>query len=168
MRRRFWTTLACMAAVGSAMCGTARGQEITRWPEKQGKPSGLLPVDLVTVSEPNVRHRCRVHAITEDRIVCGVGFARKAVTYRREDVAAIIIPPDHSTRTANILYLTAAAASVAASFFPPATVAVVLLRIGAGALVFACLTNVWDDDDHNDDRVVYQRAGTPLTVPLRK
>jgi hypothetical protein len=168
MRRHFWTITVYIAAICSAACGVARAQQTTKWPEKQDKPRGVLPVDLVTVSEPGVRHRCRVHAITEDQIVCGVGFAQKAVTYRREDVAAIIVPPDHSTRTANILYLAAAAGCVAASFFPPATVAVVLLRIGAGAFIFAALTNIWDDDDHKDDRVVHQRAGTPLSITLRK
>lgn len=168
MRRHLWTITVYMATVGSAACGVARAQEMTRWPQKQDKPSGLLTINLVTVSEPDVRHKCRVHAITEDEIVCGVGFARKAVTYRREDVAAIILPPDRSTRTANIIYLTAAAGCVAASFFPPATVAVVLLRIGAGAFALAVITNLFDDDDHADDRVVYQRAGTSLRVPLRK
>ena len=168
MRRHFWTIVVLVAAAGCAVCGMARAQDTAQWPENQDKPSGVLPVDLVTVSEPSVRHKCRVHAITEDQIVCGVGFGRKAVTYRRENVAAIIIPPDHSTRTSDILYLTAAAGCVAASFFPPATVAVVLLRIGAGAFVSAVLTNMWDDDDHTDDRVVYQRAGTSLNIPLRK
>lgn len=168
MRRYFWTITVYMVAVGCAVCGLARAQKTSKWPQNQHKPAGLLPVDLVTVSEPDVRHKCRVHAITEDRIVCGVGFARKAVTYQREDVAAIILPPDHSTRTANILYLTAAAGCAAASFFPPATVAVVLLRIGAGAFISAVLTNAWDDEDHTDDQVLYQRAGTPLSIPLRK
>jgi hypothetical protein len=168
MRQHLWTIAVYMAAAGSAACGVARAQEKTQWPQKQDKPSGLLPVDLVTVAEPDVRHKCRVHAITEDQIVCGVGFARKAVTYRREDVAAIILPPDHAARTANILYLTAAAGCVAASFFPPATVGVVLLRMGAGAFVLAVITNLFDDEDHADDRVVYQKAGTPLRIPLRK
>lgn len=168
MRRYLWTITMYMAAVGISACGVARAQEPTRWPENQSKPNGLLPVNLVTVSEPDVRHTCRVHAITEDHIVCGVGVGRKPVTYRREDVAAIIVPPDHSTRTANIVFLTAAAGCVAASFFPPATVAVVLLRVGAGAFAFATLTSLWDDNDHTDDRVVYQRADTPLRIALRK
>jgi hypothetical protein len=154
--------------VGGVVSGVAGAQDVTKWPEKQDKPAGVLPLDLVTVSEPGLRHKCRVHAVTEDQIVCGVGFARKAVVYRREDVAALILPPDHSTRTANILYLTATAGCVAASFFPPATVAVVLLRVGAGVFVSFVLDNVWDDDDHNDDQVVYQRAGTPLSVTLHK
>jgi hypothetical protein len=149
-------------------CELARAQDTAKWPAKQDKPSGVLPIDLVTMSEPGLRHKCRVHAITEDQIVCGVGFGRKAVVYKREEVAALIVPPDHSTRTATILYLTAAAGCVAASFFPPATVAVVLLRVAAGVSVSLALTNVWDDDDHNDDRLVYQHLGTPLSVTLRR
>ena len=169
LQRYSWTRMACLAMVGGGiLCAVARGQDVTKWPEKQDRPAGFLPVDLVTVAEPGVRHKCRVHAITEDQIVCGIGFARKAVAYKREDVAALIVPPDHSTRTANILYLTAAAGFVAASFFPPATVAVVLLRVGAGGWVALALTNLWDDDDHRDDRVVYQRAGVPLSVTLVK
>ena len=168
MRQYYLAIAVCLAMVGGMVCGVARAQGLTKWPSKQDKPAGVLPLDLVTVSEPGVRHKCRVHSVSEDQIVCGVGFARKAVVYRREDVAALIVPPDHSTRTANIFYLTAAAGCVAASFFPPATVAVVLLRVGAGVLVSLRLTSVWDDDDHNDDRVMYQRTGTPLSVTLRK
>lgn len=167
MRGLLLASAVCLMMAGLA-CEPARAQDTAKWPARQDKPSGVLPIDLVTISEPGLRHKCRVHAITEDHIVCGVGFGRKPVVYRRGEVAALIVPRDHSTRTANILYLTAAAGCVAASFFPPATVAVVLLRVAAGALVSVSLANVWDDDDHNDDRLAYQQAGTPLSVALHK
>jgi len=168
MRARYLAIMVALALAGGLLCPLARAQDATNWPAKQDKPSGVMPIDLVTVSEPGVRHKCRVHAITEGQIVCGVGFGRKPVVYSREDVAALILPPDHSTLTANILYLTAAAGFVAASFFPPATAAVVLLRVGAGAWLIMAGTNLFDDDDHNDDRLIYQRAGEPLSVTLRK
>ncbi len=167
MRPFLLVTAACLVMAGSG-CERALAQDPSKWPSKQDRPAGVIPIDLVTVSEPGVRHKCRVHAITEDEIVCGVGIGRKPVAFKREDVAALIIPPDHSTLRTNVLYLGAAAGCVAASFFPPATVAVVLLRVGGGAFISMAFTNLFDDGDHNDDELVYQRAGTPLSVTLRK
>jgi len=141
-------------------------QNTSPWP-LQPKPAGTLAIDLVTVSEPGVRHKCRVHSVTETAITCGIGPFRKPVIYPRENVAAIILPPTHAAMIDTVLELTAGAACLAASFFVPITAVVILLRVAAGLSPWIALTNVWDDDDHSNDIVAYQRPDTPLTVSLR-
>lgn len=151
-------------AMALSPCALAFAQR--DWP-LQDKPAGVLPMDLVTVADPSTRHKCRVHSITAEAVTCGVGFGKKPLVYHRDNVAALILPPTHATRFATIVELSMGAAYLAGSFFVPVTALVVTLRVLAGITPFAVLSNYFDDDDHADDQLVYQRPNTPLTIHLR-
>ena len=116
MRRLFQLVL--IATSIAAFTGIACAQS-TAWPGNQSKPNGVSSIDLVTIAEPGVRQKCRVHEITVEAITCGVGPLREAVVYKRSDVAAIIVPPNHTLRVTGIIELVAGAACLAGSFFVP-------------------------------------------------
>lgn len=142
-------------------------RDLSYWPE-QAASKGTLPVYVVLVSQPGVRHRCRAHEVTPTQIVCGLGIGRKPVAYSREDVAAIIDPPNHSARNAEILVLATGAACLAGSFFVPITAVAVLLRVFAGlSLPVDGAMGFGDNEDHDHDILRYQQPGTDLTVALR-
>jgi len=134
------------------------------WPEKI-TGEYFSPLEIVTLSQPGVRHRCRASAITTDSLTCGRG--RKAVVYQRSDVAAIIAPPTHSDRHAVISFYAVSAASLAGSFFVPIEAVAITLRVVSG---YSFLVPAWDTGpfDHNDDVLLYQRVDTSLSVTLRQ
>ena len=164
MRKFFQLVL--IATSISAVAGVASA-ESTAWPGSQSKPNSISSIDLVTVSEPGVRHKCRVHEITPETITCGVGMLREAVVYKRDNVAALIVPPSHTLRTTGIIELIAGAACLAGSFFVSAGAVVILMEVVGGLSTFIGQFNVIFDDGPTHDELIYQRPYTPLTVGLR-
>jgi len=171
MPHRFRHTLFLAVLLAGFFPLAAHSQEATQldphWP-LQSEPAGILPIDLVTVSEPGVRHKCRVHSITETEITCGVGIGSKPVVYPRENVAALISPPSHAALIDTILEVTAGTACILASVFVPITAAAVIMQVAGGISFPDALFNYGvDNDDHSHDILRYQRPNTPLTVTLR-
>jgi hypothetical protein len=141
----------------------AHAQAHTDWPASSIHTYGTVAV--VTVSDPGIRHHCRVHAITIDTLVCGVGFARKPVIYQRDDVAALIEPPSHSSEPLVLGCLSIAiAGTVAAAVFLPPLAAV---AIGIPSMLIGFTFAMVTDDDSHDETLLYQRPNTPLTVTVR-
>jgi hypothetical protein len=132
------------------------------WPKPDHE---LGKVDIVTMADAATRHHCHVQSITPDTITCGSGLVRKKVTYRRDDVAAIIDPPNHAGEHLFFGCMTVAiAGTVAAAIFLPAWAAVV---IGVPAIVLALETAMFTDGDSNNDTILYQNPNTNLTLKLR-
>jgi hypothetical protein len=139
-------------------------QAITDWPKPSTHPD-FGTVDLVAVSDPGMRHKCRVHSISADTITCGAGFARKLVVYPRDNVAAIISRPNHLGEHVFFVFITiAVAGTVAAAIFLPPLAAV---AIGIPSILFALGTAMFTDGDSDGGNVLYQHPNTPLTVTLR-
>jgi len=141
------------------------------WPSQRGKKD-YDPIDVVTVSQPGVRHSCSVPTLTKDTIVSS-RFARKPIIYQRDDVAALLLRPRHPDRNSLIASLVFTAACIASSFFVPSVGVAILLRAAAGlpyviVISVALFTSALDDDgsDHNNDFLLYQKSGVPLTVTL--
>jgi hypothetical protein len=148
----------------TSMATAPLAQQHSEWPEYQ-QQAGTL--DLVTITEPAIRNKCRVHTITADSITCGHGMGRKPIVYRRDTVAALINPPDQSSRNAVIYQSIVAAAWIAGSFFVPIAPVVILLRVLAGlSPLVSYLTVIINDIDHPHDILLYQRPNTPLTIHL--
>ena len=146
-------------------------QTPSQWPDPASKGQ-YDPIDVVTATQPGVRHNCRVSTITDDAILCG-RFARKPVVYQRDEVVALLLRPRHPDRNSLIASLVFTAVCIASSFFVPSVAAAILLRVAAGSpyAIFFYLfffTSEIDEDgpDHNDDILLYQKSGVPLTVAL--
>jgi hypothetical protein len=127
-------------------------------------------LDIITVTQPGVRHRCRLHTITNDAIVCGVGIGKKPITYQAEDVAAVLERHPDPTKTVSVIVLVAGAACLAGSFFTPVTAVAVLLRVLAGlSLPVVGAFGVGDNPESYQDSIYYLRSGytlsgSPLTL----
>ena len=134
------------------------------WPTKTDY-GYLSPLEIVTLSQPGVRHKCNLRAVSTDSLTCGHG--EKAVVYQRNDIAAIISPPRHSNRHAVISCYVIGAASLAGSFFVPIEAVAITLRVVSG---YSFVMPAWDNDtgDHNGDILLYQHSDTPLSVTLRQ
>ena len=139
-------------------------QATAEWPKPNTHPD-VGTVDLVTVSDPGMRHKCRVHSLSADTITCGAGFARKPVVYQRDNVAAIISRPEHSGEYVCFAFISiAVAGTVAAAIFLPPLAAV---AIGIPSIFFALGTAMFTDGDSDGGDILYQRLNTPLTVTVR-
>jgi hypothetical protein len=146
-------------------------QTPSQWPDPAGK-GRYDPIDVVTVTQPGVRHNCRVSTITDDAILCG-RFARNQVVYQRDEVATLLLRPRHPDRNSLIASLVFTAVCIASSFFVTSVAAAILLRVAAGSpyaifLYLASFTSEIGEDgsDHNNDILLYQKSGVPLTVAL--
>jgi hypothetical protein len=146
------------------------GAQTSNWPGSQSKPDGIFPIDLVTVAEPTVRQKCRIHEITPDSITCGVGMLRDPVVYKRDDVAALIMPRSHAMRITGIIEFVAGAACLAGSFFVGAGAVVILMEVLGGFSTFVGQFNaIFADDmgmDQTHDKLIYQGPYTTLSVAM--
>jgi hypothetical protein len=150
-----------------ALAGSMQGQDHSQWRTQSG-PTGGKAIDLVTVSDPSLRHKCRVHSITEAEVVCGVGPLRKPVIYQRENVAALILPPTHSALVSSILEVAVSAGLIAGSLFVPITAVAVMMQVYGGFSASGIIANlICHNNDHDHDIVAYQRANTALNITLR-
>jgi cobalamin biosynthesis protein CobD/CbiB len=112
--------------------------------------------------------------VTKDAILCRARFAHKPVVYRKNDVAALILPPSHSERYTFIAGVAFTAVCIVSSFFVPAVPVAIGLRIAAGLppavllyLLFFTDKITEDGSDHNDDILLYQKPNVPLQINLR-
>jgi len=154
----------CAQTVVSSTEQTEPHPKYSDWPTKIAGEY-FSPLEIVTISQPGIRHICKLKEVTTDSLTCGRG--KKAVVYQRSDVAATISPPDHSDRHAVITYYVVSAVSLAGSFFVPIEGVSIFLRVVSG---YAFFTPVWDNGpfDHNDDILLYQHPDTPFTVHLHQ
>ncbi len=143
----------------------------TGW--EASKKGDYNPLDVVRISEPGVRHPCRIPVFTADSLICKGGFRRKEVSYARNDVAALILPPYHGERNRFIASWIFSGVCIAGSFFAPTIAVAILLRVAAGApLAFVGFELLFgssmseDGNDHDADWLFYQSPGTSLTVTL--
>jgi hypothetical protein len=139
---------------------------ISEWPTFTANLPANHSINIITLARPNHRQTCRVNDLAPDIILCG--SAQKPTTYQREDIAAIIDPPDHTERNIMLIPVALLVASLAASFFVP-LVWSITLRIFSGLCLaaYGATGDGAQGTDHNHDILLYQRPNTPLTVKLR-
>ena len=145
-------------------------QTPTTWPQP-GTHADYGTVEVITLANPGIRHYCRVHAITADTIVCGVGAAHKPVLYHRDEVAAILESVDYDPLTHSIQHsmVTAfeagaiTAAAIAAAIVAPW----VSLALAASAITYVIYSAIHPHTTWHAEQILYQRPNTPLTVHLR-
>jgi hypothetical protein len=142
----------------------------TTWPQP-GTHADYGTVEVITLSDPGHRHYCRLHAITADTIVCGVGLARKPVLYRRDDVAGLLDSASqnsisdsiaHSLVTASVVGALTVVAVATAILSPWVSVAIL-----ASAVSYGIYSLIWPHTAWHNEEILYQRPNTPLTVHLR-
>ena len=142
----------------------------TDWPQP-GTHADYNTVEIITLANPGHRHYCRVHAITPDTIVCGVGLARKPVSYRRDDVAAILESVDYDPLTHSIehsMVTSFEAGAITAAAIAAAIVAPwVSLALAASAITYVIYSAIHPHTTWHAEQILYQRPNTPLTVHLR-
>jgi hypothetical protein len=136
---------------------------ITRWP--QSRWSLPREVIVVTLTNPGVRQRCDFPDLTADTLTCTALHHHPPTTHKREDVASLIQPKSHKGRYSVIAFLAISGGLLASSFFVP-TLASIFLRFSS---FWFLLGSGWvgDYDDSNQDKLLYQRPSTPLTITLR-
>ena len=144
----------------------AHAQTLSNWPTPaEFKP--LHHADIVLVSNPRVRHPCRVHQVTPTGITCGVGIGRKPITYSAADIAAIL--QTHKDPTGKVIadVLIVGAACLAGAVLLPGTAVVVVLAVVAGlSLPIAAAMAIGDNPEPYQDTVFYLRPNTALNLPL--
>ncbi len=149
---------------------------ISDWPDPT--PAEKLPqsaIDIVTMKQPTIRHRCHVHEIKVDSITCRASHHRADVVYQRDDILALIDPPAHENLIGFAEAVGIFGATLAASFFVPFAWCITL-RVLSGFFFFGGWA-AWGEEydslasvgyhDHNHDIVLYQRPNNPLTIHLR-
>ena len=136
----------------------------TNWLAPTNNPNYSQNIDVVTLSEPTVRHTCHLRTITSDAITCRANLSHKIVTYNREQIAALIDPPNHYERHYSVMLWVACGAALAASFFVPLAASVVLRIIASFLFVSPAMTT--GDIDHDHDRIFYRGTNAPLAVAL--
>jgi len=165
---RSLTLIAATAALPAALHAQYTPQSNVQWGlTASGSSHHRKILQVVTLSQPGVRHSCHLRSLTDDAITCRPNLSHKTTTYQRDDVAAVIDPPDHSDRNTMLIPLALTAASLAGSFFVPLGWAITL-RIFSG--LFLCADGamgIGAAGDHDNDVLLYQRPNTPLTVTLR-
>ncbi len=134
------------------------------WPSYESSGEHL---DVITLAEPTVRHPCRVKHFHADDIICHGIHGQQPITYKRQDVAALINPPSHRQLWQTVAATSIAAGVIAASVFVPVTGVAVLMQVAGGITIFGSIMDCFDlQENHDDDILVYQRAGTKLAVAL--
>jgi hypothetical protein len=149
---------------------------ISDWPDPT--PGEKLPqsaLDIVTVDQPTLRKHCHVHELKADTITCRANHHRADAVYQRDNILALIEPPAHENLIGFMEAATIVGTTLAASFFVPFAWCLTL-RIMSGFFFFAgwAANGVAYDQlaslgyaDHSDDKLLYQRHNTPLTITLR-
>ncbi len=149
----------------AALMPVAKTHAQTPWPPP-GTHADYGTVEIITLADPGHRHYCRVHAITRDTILCGVGFARKPVLYHRDDVAAIL-----ESVFSNFEHSLAAGCEAGAFIAIVAATAILSpwlsLAIAASAIPHAIYSTISPHPTWHAEQILYQRPNTPLTVRLR-
>ena len=149
----------------------AQTQAQTNWPQP-GNHADYGTVEVITLANPGHRNYCRVHAITPDTIVCGVGAARKPVLYHRDEVAAILDPVNHDA-TSQMLEHSLITGCEAGGVIMIVVIAAVIispwasLAIAVTAITYAIYSAIHPHTTWHAEEVLYQRPNTPLTIHLR-
>jgi hypothetical protein len=162
----YCTTLAALAQQTTTPPSPVRPANKTPsvWPEARWSLPNPNKVNVVTLTRPGVRQKCKVIDLTEDTLTCASSHHRAPTAYKSEDIAALIDPPNHADRNAQLAIAAVDAVFLAASFFVPLAPSIIL-RVVTGIL-FEGLAWV-DEDDRNNESLLYQRPNTPLTIKLR-
>ena len=156
-----------LIAATAALPAILHAQSTSGWPHSQlGNPYSQN-IEVLTLQQPGLLHKCHVRSVTADTLTCRRNLSHKTVTYQRDDIAALIDPPNHTDRNAMLIPLALTAASLAGSFFVPLGWAITL-RIFSGLFLLADgAMGIGAVGDHDNDKLLYQRPNTPLTVTLR-
>jgi len=145
--------------------------EPSPWSElQQAKINGSL--EIITVSEPGVRHKCSVKKITADQIECS-GHLHKSVIYSRDEVQTVLAPGHKLSVWPSILI----GNSIAGGIITGAVFLAMLGPIGIVAAVPVGLVGVWfglflnasavsDNEGPGPERFLYLRHTTPSTTTL--
>jgi hypothetical protein len=121
-------------------------------------------VEVVTMAEPKRVQKCHVKSFEVDQIVCSRRFGRKPVSYKREDVAAIIDPGKEASCWGFFGLAGGGVGAVTSAILlrsSPA-IAVPLGIAGAVALWFSPSLLCADDGDGMPPRLLYLKPGEQL------
>jgi len=164
--------IATIAATATAQDGTLvsipvssqhTDQTVRTWDTvAHGHPSEKFIV--LTTAEPWVRHTCHVKSLSQTELLCAGKFGH-TVAYRRDDIAALVIPGFHEhLGLLTFLFLSASAGAFAAACF----VAPILLSI-VGTLFFSVLgaISVGATGRDTPESLYYLRSGASLQIRLR-
>jgi hypothetical protein len=124
-------------------------------------------VKIITIAHPKLRHSCTVVSISANEIICG--HSGHTMTFRAEDVAAVIEPGEHSHW---YLYFAGSLAAAGAATWGTVVLAAVCpicaAATGVAALFLYVITpgTAFLSDDDSADSLLYLAPGQTLKVGL--
>jgi hypothetical protein len=153
----------------SLISGAALGQapQAATWQGAQALVVAKKNVKIITIAHPKLRHPCAVVSISANEIICG--HSGHTMTFRAEDVAAVIEPGEHSHW---YLYFAGSLAAAGAATWGTVVLAAVCpicaAATGVAALFLYVITpgTAFLSDDDSADSLLYLAPGQTLKVGL--
>lgn len=124
---------------------------------------------VVTIAHPTKRRRCLTQSIDAEQIVCT--NHRHAITYRAEDVAALIVPGTHTRwyfYAAGFLAAGGAATWAAVVLAPACIPCAAATGVAALFLLWMAPMSAMATDDDTADTLLYLAPGQGLKVKLKR
>ena len=161
------TALLAFAVKAQAQTHTTPSPETTSW-SKFSETTLDRPLEVITVAEPTVRHKCTVKKITADHIECG-RHLHSSMIYTRDQIQTVLAPAYKPSAWVSILIGEGIAGGIVtgacflAMLGPVGIVAAV--PVGLIGVMFGLFVVAYDDSGPEPERFLYLRP-TTSTITL--
>ena len=131
----------------------------------------VMHLDVVTFDHPKLRHECIIPRVEGDVLTCDQSGSKPQITYRRQDIAALIFPAHNSHWLLHVAlcFFSGSAIMYGAYVLGAVTFGgAVVVGIIAAIVISSSPLFAYDrDSDVAHDRLLYQAPNTQLAVPLK-